>query len=83
MSKLKEINDLFYRYLNDVKGLGLKEQGMIYKIKFIRLGLKYIAEVGNVYSKKEAVKKLKDYAGEDIKIVKVKLFNEWQKITLI
>lgn len=83
MSK-KEVNELFLRYLEEAKGLDIKgeKKTMIYKIKFKRMGLKYIAEVANVFNKMEAVKKLKEYTGDDIKIVSVKLFNDWQKITI-
>lgn len=84
MKSKKEVNELFLRYLGEVKGLDVKgeKKAMIYKIKFKRLGLKYIAEVANVFKKAEAVKKLKDYTGDDIKIISVKLFDEWQRIKI-
>lgn len=77
-----ETNELYKKYLVEVKGVGLEGDAMVYKVKFTRLGFKYEAEVGNVKNKDEAIKKVKEYCGDNIKIIKAKLFNEWQKIKI-
>lgn len=79
---LEETNKLFLRYLKEVKGLDIKGEKMIYKIKFKRFGLKYQAEIKNVWNKKQAIEKLKQFAGNDIKIVKVTLVSKWQEIII-
>lgn len=78
----QETNELYKKYLVEVKGVGLEGDEMVYIVKFTRLGFKYKAEVANVKNKKDAIQKVKEYCGENIKIIKAKLFNEWQKIKI-
>ena len=79
----EEADVLFRRYLKEVRGIDLEEDGgMVFIIKFKRLGVKYEATVKNVINQKQAIEKLKEYTGGDIKICKIKLFETWQKFTI-
>lgn len=79
---MEQTNELFLRYLKEVKGLEVKGEEMIYLIKFTRYGIPYEAEVKNVKTTNDALIKLKQYAGDDLKIQKIKCIAKTQKITI-